>query len=437
MSELLQEETDDDSDFEINVAIEPPIEEATAGTDCDSDASASEVTCNPNHLPRRILLSEVLPDKREDQMPSPDGQQRKKKLRKEKVVWHRDETKVTDSVGDYDMQTEEQQVVNESFLECIGHFWTDDWLKFICEQSRVYAHQKSLQSDVMTADNLRVFFGILVLSGYNKLPHRRLYWSSKEDAQNLLVTNSMRRDTFDQIMRCFHFTDNMKVNTDRFFKVRPIFEHINKVMMHNRFQGEFMSVDEVMVSYYGRHGGKQYIRGKPVRFGFKLWAACDSNSTLLHVEPYCEAHTNIEEHGFGHGPNIVLDMVKKTKLQKGQHVVCDNYFGTVALLKELARKGIAGTTTLREDRLSGCPLTARQVMNKKVRGTMVEAYTDCVSLVKWKDNKVVSVASNKARAKPLKYARRWDRITKKHMEIQVPNSISLYNKHMGGVDLFD
>ena len=80
MSELLQEETDDDSDFEINVAIEPPIEEATADTDCDSDASDSEVTCNPNHLPKRILLSEVLPDKREDQMPSPDGQQRKKKL---------------------------------------------------------------------------------------------------------------------------------------------------------------------------------------------------------------------------------------------------------------------------------------------------------------------------------------------------------------------
>jgi hypothetical protein len=31
-----QEETDDDSDFEINVAIKPPIEEATANTDCDS-----------------------------------------------------------------------------------------------------------------------------------------------------------------------------------------------------------------------------------------------------------------------------------------------------------------------------------------------------------------------------------------------------------------
>ena len=80
-----------------------------------------------------------------------------------------------------------------------------------------------------------------------------------------------------------------------------------------------------------------------MRFGFKLWAACASNGTLLHVEPYCGVHTNIADHDFGHGPNIVFDMVSKTSLQKGQHIVCDNYFETVPLLKELAQKGIAGT----------------------------------------------------------------------------------------------
>ena len=101
-----------------------------------------------------------------------------------------------------------------------------------------------------------------------------------------------------------------------------------------------MSVDEVMLRYYGKHADKQYIRGKPVRFGFKLCASCASNGTLLHVEPYCRVHTNIADHGFCHGPNIILDMVSETNLQKGQHVVCDNYFLTVPLLKELTRKGI-------------------------------------------------------------------------------------------------
>ena len=61
---------------------------------------------------------------------------------------------------------------------------------------------------------------------------------------------------------------------------------------------------------------------EPVRFGFKLWEACSSSGTLLHVDPYCGIFTNIDDHDFGYGPNVVLDMVSKTKLQKGQHVVC-------------------------------------------------------------------------------------------------------------------
>ena len=26
-----------------------------------------------------------------------------------------------------------------------------------------------------------------------------------------------------------------------------------------------------MVPYFGRHGAKQYIHGKPIKFGYKLW----------------------------------------------------------------------------------------------------------------------------------------------------------------------
>lgn len=43
----------------MTVAINPPHEEPDANTDCDSDASDDEVTCNPDHLPRRILSAEV------------------------------------------------------------------------------------------------------------------------------------------------------------------------------------------------------------------------------------------------------------------------------------------------------------------------------------------------------------------------------------------
>ncbi|GBP64812.1 PiggyBac transposable element-derived protein 3 [Eumeta japonica] len=34
---------------------------------------------------------------------------------------------------------------------------------------------------------------------------------------------------------------------------------------------EHYSVDEAMIPYYGRHGCKQHIKGKPIRYGFKAW----------------------------------------------------------------------------------------------------------------------------------------------------------------------
>ncbi len=114
---------------------------------------------------------------------------------------------------------------------------------------------------------MKVFLGILVLSGYIKLPNRRLYWAESPDTVNQLVSRSMRWDTFDQIMRCLHFTDNMAMNEDRFIKVRPLFEYLNKVSKIRNCT-EYTSVDEIMILYYGRHGDKQYIIGKPVRFGF-------------------------------------------------------------------------------------------------------------------------------------------------------------------------
>ncbi len=57
---LEQEEESIDTD----IGIEPLIEEPEAESDRDSDESDAEVTGNFDHLPRRILLSNVLPDKR-------------------------------------------------------------------------------------------------------------------------------------------------------------------------------------------------------------------------------------------------------------------------------------------------------------------------------------------------------------------------------------
>ena len=70
---------------------------------------------------------------------------------------------------------------------------------------------------------------------------------------------------------------------------------------------------------------------------------------------------------------------------------------------------------IRDDRLEGVPLKPRILMNKNVRGSMEEAFTGCVSVVNWKDSKLVSLASNKLKAEPMQKAKKWDRIYTKLM----------------------
>ena len=53
--------------------------------------------------------------------------------------------------------------------------------------------------------------------------------------------------------------------------MRPIFDNLNKsyqwFLPHDHKE---YSIDETMIPYYGRHSAKQFIRGKPVRFGYKV-----------------------------------------------------------------------------------------------------------------------------------------------------------------------
>ena len=46
-----------------------------------------------------------------------------------------------------------------------------------------------------------------------------------------------------------------------------------------------ISIDESVVPYYGRHGCKQYIQNKPVKFGYKLGVAATPLVTVYSSIP--------------------------------------------------------------------------------------------------------------------------------------------------------
>ena len=47
-----------------------------------------------------------------------------------------------------------------------------------------------------------------------------------------------------------------------------------------------VSIDESMIPYFGRHPTKQFIRGKPLRWGYKAWVAADPRGYAYNIDVY-------------------------------------------------------------------------------------------------------------------------------------------------------
>lgn len=62
---------------------------------------------------------------------------------------------------------------------------------------------------------------------------------------------------------------------------------------------------------------------------------------------------------------------------------------------------------------------------------------DNITVVRWKDTKLVHIISTYAGAIPEDTTMRYDRKDRKRIEVTRPFSIQEYNKFMGGVDLMD
>ena len=94
---------------------------------------------------------------------------------------------------------------------------------------------------------------------------------------------------------------------DKFAKLRPIIKLLNQKFQRHSPNEEFYSFDESMCEYYGRHGCKQFLRGKPIRFGFKIWCGTTPLGYLIWFDPYQgkSASSRPQDNGLGLGGNLV------------------------------------------------------------------------------------------------------------------------------------
>lgn len=332
----------------------------------------------------------------------------------------------------------ENTLAGKTPYECFQLFFDDEVYNLITNFSTKYAQDNNCHDFVLTNTSLKRFLGILILTGYHTLPQIDMYWSKDEDKEVTFVRQCMSRNKFRLIKKYIHVSDNALLDkTDKFAKLRPFFDMMNQKFMQFGVFANNLSIDEEMVPYFGRHSAKMFMKGKPVRFGYKLWCLCSASGYLFQFIPYGGA--SIDKSNLGLGADVILKLASVIENPLNHRLFFDNFFSSYKLFKVLNERGIYATGTIRENRIEKCPLEASKILSKKDRGSYDFVFDTKaeVSVVRWNDNSVVTVISNNCPVNPIGSAKRYDRKHRKEVNIPQPHVIQEYNKFMGGVDLHD
>ena len=167
----------------------------------------------------------------------------------------------------------------------------DDVVSLIVDETNRYAEQSLQGTDKewsTIAEEIRAYFGFMILMGINRLPEIRDYWSNNEYLRYSPIADRITRDRFEQITRYLHFADNDSLpergeeGFSRLQKVDPIISALKQNFQKAYYPHCQVSIDEAMIPFKGRSSMKQYVPLKPVKRGFKVWAMADSLNGYMY-----------------------------------------------------------------------------------------------------------------------------------------------------------
>ncbi|XP_058627599.1 piggyBac transposable element-derived protein 3-like [Onychostoma macrolepis] len=323
-------------------------------------------------------------------------------------------------------------------------------IKHIAYQTNLYATQKDVNTTFTTTeDEVRNFVAILLYMGISELPSIEDYWAMETRVPQ--VANIMSSKRFRLMRRLVHFNDNTQIpgTIDRFFKVRPLFNHLVTVF-RSEPQTPKQSVDEVMVAYKGKTAGnlRQYIKSKPDKWGFKLFARASEDGFIHDLVLYqgkttLQAHSvpmTSEQQAMGVTSQIVSVLASTMSSSTTTAIFADNFFTSLEIVRYLKDKNCRYTGTARDTRIGKPPLKSIKDMEKKAVPRGVHDYVtsdDGILALRWKDNRVISLLSTDMGVEPISSVYRYCSDTKRKEPVSCPAVIKSYNANMGGIDKSD
>jgi len=123
---------------------------------------------------------------------------------------------------------------------------------------------------------------VVIFMGINPRTDYFSYWSTDSIFSAQYIQNGpISRNSFSAILTFLHVSDCDPTNIDkddRLHKVRNLLDKLRDHCKQFFYPSQNIAVDERMVKSKARFSCKQYVRLKPVKWGFKLWVLADSET---------------------------------------------------------------------------------------------------------------------------------------------------------------
>ncbi|CAK1589639.1 unnamed protein product [Parnassius mnemosyne] len=274
--------------------------------------------------------------------------------------------------------------------------------------------------------------GIMYLIGIHKSSHALIDDIWMADGTGLdKCRASMSKQRFRFLLRVLRFdnihTREQRKAVDKLAPIREIFEQFVKNCQTNYKNTEYVTIDEMLESFRGSCGFRQYMPSKPAKYGIKLFSLVDA---MTFYTKNLEIYVGKQPEGPYFQDTSTKALVKRMIEPisgTGRNVTMDNWFTSVPLAEDLlTNHNLTVVGTLRKNK----PEIPSEFKRKglQVHSTAF-GYKPTETLLSYcpKKDKTVLLLSTMHN----------EGIIDETSEKKIPEIIIFYNKTKGGVDVVD
>ncbi len=250
----------------------------------------------------------------------------------------------------------------------------------------------------VTLQDMFSFIAMVIYMGLVKLPAITDYWRGGNLYSFSFPKKLITGKKFLRICHSLHLSSLVDdaaneqrrgtAEFDRLCKIKPLYIEMREACKTNYHPGQEISIDERMVASKARIGLKQYMKNKPVRWGYKLFVLADSSNGYTWDPWKLQGNS-----GKGLSYESVMELIDTQLLGTGYKLFVDNFYTSPSLFADLLQKRIWACGTIRTNRIGFPKTKINSLVSKSPRGSIRWIRKNSLLFVQWRDTRDVFMCS--------------------------------------------